>query len=283
MLHGVRADLIAGPPVPGQFMLPQPNEYRSRFRNPDGSYDWESELDYGWELYDQASCGSLAACIVECIQGDGGIHVLPPGYMQALKQHCERRGALLIVDEAQTGLGRTGTMFTFQDHGIVPDILTLSKPLANGLPLSAVVVSDEINSMAKENGFLFFTTHTNDPLVTAVGNKVLEIVLRDDLVTNAKEGGEQLLCGLRRLQDKHSFVGDVRGRGLMVGVEIVAGNGCRDHDPELASRLSVLMLKSGLWCQLQSKAVFRIGPRINCTSEEIEDGLRVLDEVFSTV
>jgi 4-aminobutyrate aminotransferase-like enzyme len=283
MLHGVCADLMSGPPVPGQFMLPQPNAYRSRFRNPDGSYDWKAELDYGWELYDQASCVSLAACLVECIQGDGGIHVLPPGYLQALKQHCERRGALLIVDEAQTGLGRTGTMFAFQDHGIVPDILTLSKPLANGLPLSAVVVSAEINSIARENGFLFFTTHANDPLVAAVGTEVLEIVLRDALATNARQRGEQLLCGLRRLQDGYSFIGDVRGRGLMVGIEVVAGNGCKDHDPELASRLSKLMLKSGLWCQLQNKAVFRIGPPINCTSEEIEDGLRILGEVFSTV
>jgi len=277
------ADIVAGPPAPGQFMLPQPNAYRSRFRNPDGSHDWKSELDYGWELYDQASCGSLAACIVECVQGDGGIHVLPPGYLQALKQHCERRGALLIVDEAQTGLGRTGKLFAFQDNNIVPDILTLSKPLANGLPLSAVITSTEINSIAKENGFLFFTTHTNDPLVAAVGNKVLEIVLRDDLVTNARERGGQLLRGLRLLQCKYSFIGDVRGRGLMAGVEIVAGNGCRDHDPELASRLSMLMLKSGLWCQLQSKAVFRIGPSINCTSGEIEDGLRILEEVFNSI
>jgi 4-aminobutyrate aminotransferase-like enzyme len=234
-------------------------------------------------MYDQASCGSLAVCLVECVQGDGGIHVLPLGYLQALKEHCERRGALLIVDEAQTGLGRTGKLFAFQDHGVVPDILTLSKPLANGLPLSAVVTSAKINSAAKENGFLFFTTHANDPLVAAVGNKVLEIVLRDDLATNAKQRGEQLLRGLRRLQDEYPFIGDVRGRGLMVGVEIVVGAGCRDHDPELAARLSILMLKSGLWCQLQSKAVFRIGPPINCTPEEIEQGLRILEEVFSSV
>jgi diaminobutyrate-2-oxoglutarate transaminase len=81
-----------------------------------------------------------------------------------------------------------------------------------------------------------------------VGSKVLEIVLRDDLASNAKQRGEQLLCGLRRLQDKYSFIGDVRGCGLMVGVEIVAGDGCKDHDPELASRLYMLMLKSGLLC-----------------------------------
>lgn len=110
--------------MPGQFMLPQPNAYRSVFRHTDGTYDWETELDYGWQLIDQASCGSLAACLVECIQGDGGIHVLPSGYLQALKCHCERRGILLIVDEAQTGLGRAGTMFAIDHENTLPHILT---------------------------------------------------------------------------------------------------------------------------------------------------------------
>jgi 4-aminobutyrate aminotransferase-like enzyme len=264
-------------------MLPQPNSYRSIFRNHDGSHDWKSELDFGWQMIDQASSGSLAACIVECIQGDGGIHVLPPGYLQALKQHCERRGMLLIVDEAQTGLGRTGRLFAFEHHGIVPDILTLSKPLANGLPLSAVVTSAELDDAGRRNGFLFFTTHTNDPLVAAVGNKVLDIVIRDDLATNANVRGEQLLRGLRHLQGRYSFVGDVRGCGLMAGIEIIKGGCCKDHDPVLAARLSDLMWKAGLWCQLQSGTVFRIGPRINCTSAEIAHGLGILEEVFDSI
>lgn len=277
------ADIGAGPLVPGQFMLPQPNAYRSRFRHSDGSYDWKSELDYGWELIDQASCGSLAACIMECVQGDGGIHVLPRGYLEALKQHCERRGMLLIIDEAQTGLGRTGKLFAFEHENVVPDILTISKPLANGLPLSAVITSTEIDMSGRKDGFLFFTTHANDPLVATVGNKVLDIVLRDDLPGNASARGEQLICGLRSLKDRHSFIGDVRGCGLMAGVEIVAGNGCKDHDSLLASRLSELMWNQGLWCQLQGGAVFRIGPRINCTKEEVAEGLEIIERVFANV
>lgn len=136
-------------------------------------------------LIDQASCGSLAACIVECIQGDGGVHVLPEGYLKALKRHCELRNMLMIVDEAQTGLGRTGKLFAIDFEDTVPDILTLSKPLANGLPLSAVVTSATIDARCEELGFLFFTTHTNDQLVAAFGGKTLEIVLRDNLTVNA--------------------------------------------------------------------------------------------------
>lgn len=120
-----------GPNMPGNFALPTPNAYRSIFRHPDGSYDWQTELDYGFELIDRQSCGSLAALILEPILSSGGMLVLPSGYLKAVKQHCERRGMLLIIDEAQTGIGRAGDMFAFQhfaeDEGVVPDVLTLSK------------------------------------------------------------------------------------------------------------------------------------------------------------
>ncbi|KAK3050002.1 hypothetical protein LTR09_008657 [Extremus antarcticus] len=269
-----------GPTMPGQFMLPQPNAYRSIFRHADGSYDWVSELCYGWQLIDQASCGSLAACIVECIQGDGGVHVLPEGYLKALKRHCELRNMLMIVDEAQTGLGRTGKLFAIDFEDTVPDILTLSKPLANGLPLSAVVTSATIDARCEELGFLFFTTHTNDPLVAAVGEKTLEIVLRDNLIGNASERGDQLLRGLRSLQKRYACIGDVRGRGLMAGIEIVDDPGSKAANPELAHRLSESMWQHGIWCQLQSRTVFRIGPPLNSTPEQIAEGLDILKDVF---
>lgn len=139
--HGVTSGAIAaqyhsgragyGPNMPGNLCLPTPNSYRSIFRHPDGSHDWKTELDYGWELVDKQSCGSLAAVILEPILSSGGMLVLPPGYLKAMKQHCDKRGMLLIIDEAQTGIGRAGDMFAFQhfaeDEGVVPDILTLSK------------------------------------------------------------------------------------------------------------------------------------------------------------
>ncbi|KAK5087797.1 hypothetical protein LTR05_002012 [Lithohypha guttulata] len=269
-----------GPSVPGQFMLPQPNSYRSIFRHKDGSYDWKTELDYGWSLIDQASNGSIAACLVECIQGDGGIHVLPPGYLAALKRHCEQRRALLIVDEAQTGLGRTGKLFGIDHEDIVPDILTLSKPLGNGLPVSAVITSQEIDRVANERGFLFFTTHANDPLVTAVGGKVLEIVTRKGTLEAVTARSQQLLAGLRHLQERYGCIGDVRGRGLMAGIEIVSDRDGKEPAVELAGELSRNMVKRGLWSQLQDGKVFRIGPPINSTDEEIQFGLKILEDVF---
>lgn len=136
-----------GPVMPGNLMLPAPNAYRSIFRHKDGSHDWRTELDYGFQLIDRMSCGSLAAVITEPILSSGGMLPLPQGYLKALKEHCESRGMLLIVDEAQTAIGRAGDMFAFQHDGdgTVPNILTLSKTLGNGVPLSAVVTSGKFS------------------------------------------------------------------------------------------------------------------------------------------
>lgn len=295
--HGVTASALGtqyhfgrkgqGPLMPGMHMLPPPNAYRSIFRNADGSYDWEKELDYGWSLIDRASCGSLAACIVECIQSSAGMHVLPAGYLKALKKHCEQRGMLLIVDEAQTGVGRCGDLFASTDYeGVVPDILTLSKTLGNGIPLSAVVTSDEIEKVCAERDFCFYTTHVNDPLPAAVGDKVLEIVLRDNLVVNSRARGKQLKQGLLRLQQKYGCIGDIRGRGLMCGVEIVGDRETKSAALDLARNIADKMYQLGLWAQLSSHSsfggVFRITPPIVITEEQIDAGLAIMEEAFRT-
>ena len=157
-----------GPPVPGNLTLPTPNAYRSPFRHADGTYDWESELRFGFDLVDQQSSGSLAACMIEPILSSGGIIEPPPGYLTRLKEMCVARGMLLIADEAQTGLGRTGLMYAFEREPVVPDLLTLSKTLGAGLPVAAVVTSTDIEQVCHDRGFLFFTTHVSDPLAAAV-------------------------------------------------------------------------------------------------------------------
>ncbi|KAK3216003.1 hypothetical protein GRF29_8g1791431 [Pseudopithomyces chartarum] len=277
-----------GPLMPGNLVLPSPNAYRSIFRHPDGSYDWKTELDYGFDLLDKQSCGSLAAVILEPILSSGGMLELPPGYLKAMKDHCVKRGMLLIIDEAQTGLGRAGDMFAFthhtEDEGVVPDILTLSKTLGNGIPLSAVITSDEIAIYAKENGFLFYTTHINDPLPAAVGDKVLEIVLRDDLVSRSRLLGLRLQAGLKRLQSKYRCIGDVRGRGLMAGVEIVGDRETKASATEIGNAIAKHMMEMGLWAQLATIAsfggVFRIAPPLTVTEDQIDRALAIIEEAL---
>lgn len=293
--HGMTAQAVGaqyhfgrkghGPLMPGMHMLPSPNAYRSIFRNADGSYDWETELEYGWRMVDMASCGSLAACIVECVQSSGGMHTMPPGYLKALKKHCESRGMLLIVDEAQTGIGRCGDFVTVNHEGVVPDILTLSKTLGNGLPLSAVVTSNEIDRVCKEKGYFFYTTHLNDPLPAAVGDKVLEIVIRDNLVEKARESGKILHGGLHKLKERYGCIGDIRGRGLMAGVEIVSDRESRKPAVDLAKRIGDKAYELGVWANLSSHesfgGAFRIAPPITVTEEQLREGLAVFEQALS--
>ena len=276
-----------GPMPTGNFMLPSPNAYRSIFRNADGSHDWQTELDYGFSLIDQQSVGSLAAVIVEPILSSAGMHPLPKGYLEALRSHCNQREMLLIIDEAQTAIGRAGDMFAFQHDGVkvIPDILTLSKTLGTGLPLSAIVTSSRIAKVAKERKFLFYTTHTNDPLPAAVGDTVLKIVVRDNLVSRSRVLGEKLHAGLRLLQSRYGCIGDVRGRGLMAGVEIVANSLTKEASPQLGNALVERMTALGLWAQISTltsfAGTFRIAPPLTTTEEEIEIGLKIMETAFA--
>lgn len=276
-----------GPCTPGQLAFPAPYAYRSPFRKEDGSYDWETEMDYGWSMIDRQSVGSLAAFIMEPILSTGGILDLPDGYMQRMAAECKKRGMLIIMDEAQTGVGRTGQMFAFEKDGIVPDILALSKTLGCGLPLASVSTTDEIERGCKEAGFLWLTTHLNDPLTAAVGNKVLEIVERDQICKRASERGAQLREGLIKLQKKYWCIGDIRGRGLLQGIEIISDAETRAPGPDLGQAISDRAMACGLSCNVVNLpgmgGVFRLAPSVTVTADEIEEGLQILDEAFSYV
>lgn len=274
-----------GPPPPGNLSLPTPNAYRSPFRTADGGYDWQAELDYGFEAVDRQSAGALAACIVEPILSSGGIIETPPGYLAALKAKCAERGMLLVADEAQTGLGRTGAMYAFERDGIVPDILTLSKTLGAGLPVAAVVTSAEIEERCHERGFLFYTTHVADPLAASVAATVLRVIERDDLVGRAAELGDRLRAGLLELADRHEVIGDVRGRGLLQGVELVADRATKQPADEVGRAVTEACLRHGLHMNVVQLpgmgGIFRIAPPLTVSDAELDLGLGILDTALA--
>ena len=274
-----------GPAAPGNFALPAPNAYRTRFTSSDGEHDWRGELDYAFDLVDRQSTGALAACLVEPILSSGGLIDLPVGYLRALKDKCEERGMLLILDEAQTGLGRTGAMFAFERDGVVPDILTLSKTLGAGLPLAAVVTTPEIEARCHERGYLFFTTHVSDPLPAAVGCTVLRVIDRDGLVAAAASRGERLRAGLVELQTRHECIGDVRGRGLMQGIELVTDRLTKAPAEDLGRRVTTECLALGLHMNIVQLpgmgGVFRMAPPLTVSDDEIDLGLEILDKALS--
>ncbi|OLN89345.1 2,2-dialkylglycine decarboxylase 2 [Colletotrichum chlorophyti] len=276
-----------GPAMPGQLAFPAPYAYRSVFRKADGTYDWETEMDFGWAMVDRQSVGSLAAFIMEPILSTGGVLDLPKGYLKRISQECKKRGMLLILDEAQTGVGRTGQMFASQHDDVVPDILALSKTLGCGLPLASVSTTAEIAQGCKDAGLLWLTTHLNDPLTAAVGNKVLEIVERDNVCQKAIERGEQLRAGLLKLQQKYWCIGDVRGRGLLQGIEIISDVQTKAPGLDLGQAVSDKAMMLGLSCNVVNLpgmgGVFRLAPPVTVTADEIAEGLRILDEAFGFV
>jgi 2,2-dialkylglycine decarboxylase (pyruvate) len=275
-----------GPAQVGAFAIPAPNAYRPTFER-DGHPDWQTELDYAFALIDRQSTGNLAAFLAEPILSSGGIIDLPPGYLAALKRKCTERGMLLILDEAQTGLGRTGLMFACERDGVVPDILTLSKTLGAGLPLAAVLTTAEIEDLCHRRGFLFYTTHVSDPLPAAVGLKVLEIVARDGLVNRAAVAGARLTARLRALQQRFGCIGDVRGRGLLQGVEIVADRDTKVPAPELGDAITRRCLDEGLSMNIVQLpgmgGVFRIAPPLTATDAEIDLGVDILERAIESV
>lgn len=275
-----------GPAAVGSFAIPAPYPYRPRFER-HGVYDWQAELDYAFDLVDRQSSGSLAAFIAEPILSSGGILDLPPGYLGALKAKCVEREMLLVLDEAQTGVGRTGLMFACQRDGVVPDVLTLSKTLGAGLPLAAVLTTAEIEERCHERGFLFYTTHVSDPLPAAVGLKVLEIVERDGLVERARVAGARLESGLRALQRDFECIGDVRGRGLLLGLELVKDRATREAAPELGAAITRECMRLGLSMNIVQLpgmgGVFRIAPPLTVSDAEIDLGLDLLRQAVTQV
>ena len=273
-----------GPPAPGNFAIPTPNAYRPDFTDAHGELDWKRQLDYAFDLFDAQSVGSLAACIVEPILSSGGVLDLPPGYLAVLRDKCHERGGLLILDEAQTGLCRTGDWYAFQRDGVVPDILTLSKTLGAGLPLAAVVTSPEIEQTAYERGFLFFTTHVSDPLVAAVGNIVLDVLYAEKLDQRAAELGAYLSNGLTELAERHPVIGDVRGRGLLVGLELVLDRDTKRSSDELGVAVTRRCLELGLHMNVVQLpgmgGVFRIAPPLTSSHAELDLGLEILDQAI---
>ncbi|OZC81617.1 aspartate aminotransferase family protein [Rhodococcus sp. 06-418-1B] len=276
-----------GPVIPGNLTLPTPDSYRPRFRRADGSYDWETELDYGFSLIDRQSTGALAACLVEPILSSGGIIDPPVGYLARLKELCVERAMLLILDEAQTGLGRTGRMYAFERDGVTPDILTLSKTLGAGLPVAAVITGDEIENVCNDKGFLFLTTHASDPLAATVANTVLDVIERDGLVEQAAKLGEQLSDRLDALRDTYEVVGDVRGRGLLRGLEFVTDKESKTPADDLGKKVTAACLERGLHLNIVQLpgmgGIFRIAPPLTTTETELHDGIDILDASISAV
>jgi 2,2-dialkylglycine decarboxylase (pyruvate) len=239
-------------------------------------------------MLDQQSVGSLCAVIAEPVLSAGGIIVPPPDYFQRLRKLCEERGMLLILDEAQTGFGRLGAMFGFELYGVVPDILSVSKTLGGGIPLAATLTSSEIESDCYDKGFMHVTSHVADPLPAAVGLAVINVIEEEGLVEQARQRGNYLLARLRELQQRHEQIGDVRGKGLLVGLELVEDRTTKKPADALGVAVGDECLRRGLSMNIVRSTggmlnCFRIAPPLSITEDEIDIAIDIIDESLKAV
>ncbi len=260
-----------------------PYPYRGPFGydDPDAAKKYSDDVK---SLIDYATPGKVAAFIAESIQGVGGFVEFPQGYLKNVYEHVRAAGGVCIADEVQTGFGRTGTHYWgFETQGVIPDIVTMAKGIGNGCPLAAVVTTPKIAQSL--TGKVHFNTFGGNPVVSAIGKAVLEVIEKENLQANALQIGNHILAGLNKLKEKHKIIGDVRGKGLMLGIEMVKDRATKAPASaecaqvvETAKDLGLLLGKGGLWGQ-----TIRFAPPMCINKADADFLLAVFDEAFGSI
>ncbi len=259
------------PTMPGVTHVPYPNNFRPLFA---GADQGQAVLHYIEHVLfaHNVPAGEVAAILVEPIQGEGGYLVAPDGFLQGLRALCDRHGILLIFDEVQSGIGRTGKMFAAQHTGVVPDIMTLAKGLGSGLPIGLVVAKQKWMSQWKRGAH--GNTFGGNPISCAAALATLDLV-EGEYMTNAERVGAYFMGRLHALQAKHTCIGEVRGRGLMIGMELVGpGNApaktlCDDLITRAFHR-GLLLLSCGV-------STVRFMPPLVITTADVDEAMEILD------
>jgi len=267
------------PLMNGVVHAPYPNPYRPVLDRKSGEDYGETVVRY---IEDQIlghilPPDEVAGILVETIQGEGGYIIPPLGFYPALRKLCDKYGILLMVDEVQSGMGRTGKWWAIEHFGIEPDIVTAAKGIASGVPLGACVARQSI--MDWERGS-HGNTYGGNPLACAAALATLELI-QDEYLANAAEVGQYTIDALEEIQARHSSIGDVRGIGLMIGVEFINDRRSKEPAKELADRVVELAFERGLLTLGCGKSVIRVAPALSITKAEVDEGLGIFEEAIT--
>ncbi|MDE2038619.1 MAG: acetyl ornithine aminotransferase family protein [Elusimicrobia bacterium] len=258
-----------GPLLPGVLHLP----YDDPYRGIDGLASVESLFE------SKVSPEEVAAVVMEPIQGEGG-YVLPRAeFIRGWRRLCDKHGILLVFDEVQCGVGRTGKMWAAEHYGVSPDVFVTAKGLGSGMPIGAIVAKESVMTWPQGS---HGTTFGGNPVCCAAALATLELV-ESELAANARAMGERLLSGLYQLQKRHECIGDVRGLGLMIGVEFVKDRASKKPDGELVHALELEAFKRGLLLLSCGKSVIRVAPPLVLDSYDVDTGLSILDESLTAL
>ena len=212
-----------------------------------------------------------AAILVEPLQGEGGVNVADPGYLAALREICDEHNLLLMLDEVQTGIGRTGKMFAWQHEDVQPDVMALAKGLGSGVPIGAIVANERGDILEPgDHG----TTFGGQPFTCAVANATVRHILAERIPEQAAAKGEALMNDLRALQDRHPAISEVRGQGLLVAIEFSA---------ELGPALVAACRERGLLCNVVKPNTLRLVPPLTVSDDELAEAVGIIDAALAAV
>jgi 4-aminobutyrate aminotransferase len=263
-----------GPLLPDVHHVPFAYRYRCQFCSREGACNRGCIAVIEQDLFARhLDPHDVAAIFVEPIQGEGGYVIPPPGYLADLRALCDRYGILLVADEVQSGVGRTGKMFACEHEGVEPDILLTAKGLGSGMPIGAMIAKESVTTW--ENGS-HGSTFGGNPVCCAAALATLDLV-ENGLMANAVRLGERLLAEACRLMTKHECIGDVRGRGLMVGLEFVKDRGTREPAPELVHELVQRSFRQGLLLLGAGKSSLRLAPPLIIDQQDMDTALGMID------
>jgi 4-aminobutyrate aminotransferase len=261
------------PTMPGVTLVPYPNPYRPLFA---GGDQGKAALDYVEHVLFAGAVppSEVAAVVVEPIQGEGGYIVPPDGFLPGLRALCDRHGILLVLDEVQSGVGRTGKMFASQHWAVAPDVMTLAKGLGSGLPIGAVMAKKRL--MERWAHGAHGNTFGGNPLCCAAALATLDLVERE-YAANAAAVGAYFMGRLRELQARHEVIGEVRGRGLMIGMELVTDRTSRAPFPELAEAVLHRAFHNGLILLSCGVSTVRFMPPLLITKADVDEAMSILE------
>lgn len=269
-----------GPLLPDVHHVAYPNRYRAPGGMSDAQLVAQSIGEIEGDLFARhLDPNDVAAIFVEPIQGEGGYLFPPDGFLRALRELCDRHGILLVFDEIQCGVGRTGRMWACEHEGVEPDIMLSAKGLGSGMPIGAFIARESIDDW---KGGAHGSTFGGNPVCCAAALATLDLV-EGGLMANAERLGARLISGVRKLAERHEMIGDVRGRGLMVGMELVKDRSSREPDPAASRRLVDTAFQHGLLLLGCGKSVVRVAPPLVIDEVDIDRGLELLGEVLATL
>ena len=278
----VRGDVLSYGPTraPGFYMVPRPNPYRPTFAKADGTIDTDAYIEFYAQFIQEGTVGNVTAFVLEPVQGWGGSIFPPEDFFPKLRKFCDERGILLFDDEVLAGMGRTGEWLALNHYDVVPDIVTFGKSFGNGFPVTAMVVKGEYAEALDK--ISASSSYGGNPMACAAALASLEVIEEEDILENVRSVGDAIMKRMMKMKDEHPIVGDVKGKGFLLGMELVKDKNTKEPFDEAGKLVYQKAFKKGLaW--IPAGHILRMSPPLIMDEHYAMMGLDMIDEAIGEV